>query len=262
MKSTMLSSFRPEELDCLTKHFRLTTKTSPDRIFSIASVDLLDKAKCLAYLDRVTNILESSSKAEKVAHKVAIVSQFSKRYGFLTFGSGLYAMTMFNKGLDYSVENCHIESIYKDNTWLPDVRLADWNVTQPMDGDRNEWRDQIIENIFAENIAKVWRSISNAANIPISVLWENVAISVYWLYEKRIGEGASDNQKSRIHEDYQYLLNAPASLFGETENPLTRFNSPKCTKATSDLLIRIRKTCCYLYRISPDQVYCTTCPRN
>ncbi len=247
-------------MDVLTKDFRLTTKTSFDRTYSIPSIDLLNKEKCMAYLDRVTSILQPSSKIETVTHKVATVSQFSKRYGFLTFGSGLYAMTMFNKGLDYSVENCHIESIYKDNTWLPDVRLADWHITQPIDSDRNEWRDQIIKNIFADNIAKVWRSISNAANIPISVLWENVAISVYWLYEKRIDKGASNNQKFRIHEDYQYLLNAPAYLFGETENPLKKFNCSKRKTTTSDIPIRVRKTCCYYYKVSSDRVYCTTCP--
>lgn len=77
-------------MDVLTKDFRLTINSSPDRIFSIPSIDLLNKAKCLAYLDRVTSIFQSSS-------KVATVSQFSKRYGFLSFGSGLYAMAMFNK---------------------------------------------------------------------------------------------------------------------------------------------------------------------
>ena len=51
------------------------------------------------------------------------------------------------------------------------MRLAVWHFTQPIDGGRNEWRDQIIKNIFAENIAQVWRSISNVAIIPTSVLW-------------------------------------------------------------------------------------------
>ncbi|MEW9673067.1 (2Fe-2S)-binding protein [Ammoniphilus sp. 3BR4] len=142
------------------------------------------------------------------------------------------------------------------------MRLTNWQATQPTDGDRHVWRDQVIRNIFAGNIAKIWRSICKAADIPIAVLWENTAIYVYWLYEKRMGEGASEQQKVRIHEDFQYLLHeAPASLFGDTENPLKKYNSPKCTISTSDQPVRIRKTCCFYYKVSSSENYCSTCPK-
>jgi len=250
----MLSSFKPEEMDLLTKHFRLTKNTSSDRELSVPAVDLLDEAKCMTYLDRVTGIFQSPS-------KIVTASQFSKRYSFLMIAPSLYAMTMFNKGWDHSVQNCHIESVYQDKTWLPKVRLADLQVTQPTDGDRHEWRDQMIKSIFAGNISRIWCAISKAAKIPITVLWENTAIYVYWLYEKRMEEGSDKNQKVRIHEDFQYLLDeAPASLFGYTENPLKKYNSPKCTVSTSDQPVRIRKTCCYYYRISSNDSYCSTCP--
>jgi ferric iron reductase protein FhuF len=255
MKNTMVSSLNPEEMDYLTKHFRLTTNRSPDPQFSVPSMDLLDETKCLAYLDRVRGIFQSPS-------TLVTASQFSKRYGFLAIAPSLYAMTMFNKGLDLSVENFMIESAYRDKAWLPNVRLTNWLVTQYVDGHRHEWRDQIIKNIFAGNIAKVWRSISKAGNIPMAILWENTAIYVYWLYEKRIGEGASDKQISRIHEDFHYLLNrAPASLFGEKENPLSRYSSPPSMATSSDQEVRIRKTCCYYYQIAPNQGYCSTCPK-
>ena len=237
------------------KHFRLTTNISSDRVYSIPAIDLLNEAKCLAYLNRITGVFQSPS-------KIVTASQFAKRYSFLTIASSLYAMTMFNKGLNLSVENSHIESIYQDKTWLPKVRLTDWHVTQPTDGDRHEWRDQVIKNVFASNIAKTWRSLSKAVNIPITILWENTAIYVYWLYEKRMGEGVSQIQKSSIEEDFQYLLSgAPACLFGEMENPLKKYNSPKCTLSTSDQPIRLRKTCCYYYKISSNENYCSTCPR-
>jgi ferric iron reductase protein FhuF len=208
-------------------------------------------------MDRVTAKFQASSGA-------AAASQFSKRYAYMTMASGLYAMTMFDKGLDYSVENCRLESVYRDENWLPEVRLADWRVTGPAaDGEREEWRAQTISRIFAGNIAKVWRSISKAAKLPRAILWENTAISVYWLYEKRMGEGADECQQSRIREDYRYLLSeAPAHLFGEKENPLAKFHSPKCITPASELPVRIRKTCCLLYQ-TPDHDgdYCITCPK-
>lgn len=244
----MLSSFKTEELDCLTSEFRLTTFRSSDLRLSISSIDLLDEAKCVDYLDKITDLIQSPSR------KVT-ASQFAKRYSFLTIAPSLYAVTMLNKGLDFSVENCHVESTFLDNnTWLPKVRLTDGNVTLPSEGNRDVWRDQVIKSIFAGNISKVWHSVSKAANIPISILWENTAIYVYWLYEKRIED----------HVDFQYLLNeAPASLFGEAKNPLTRFNSPKCEFPSSNQPVRIRKTCCYYYEVSPDQQsYCKTCPRR
>ncbi|XEC94539.1 IucA/IucC family C-terminal-domain containing protein [Paenibacillus tarimensis] len=251
----LVSLFKPEELDVLTSVFRLRIDPSPERTFSIPSSDLLDKDKCLAYMEGITGIFESSS-------MVAVISQFSKRYAYMTMASGLYAMTMFDKGLDYSVDNCHIESVYHGESWLPEVRLTDWQETSPEDGKRSEWRQQVIRNIFADNIAKVWCSIAKAANVPVAMLWENMAISLYWLYEKRMGEGADERQKARIHEDYHYLLHeAPAELFGETENPLAKFNSPKCATPASDVAIRMRKTCCFLYEIPGEAVYCITCPK-
>jgi ferric iron reductase protein FhuF len=248
MTNSMLSSFKTEELECLSTDFRLTTTISTDSRFSISSIDLLNEVKCSEYLDKITGLFKSPS-------RMVTASQFAKRYSFLTIAPSLYAMTMLNKGLDFSVENCHVESTFRDDsTWLPKVRLNDQIVSLPEVGGRNEWRNQVVKNIFAGNISKVWHSVSKAANIPISILWENTAIYVYWLYEKRIGG----------HEDFQFLLNeAPASLFGEKRNPLTRFNSPKCEIPTSDQPVRVRKTCCYYYEVSPDKkTYCSSCPRK
>ncbi|UHA73403.1 (2Fe-2S)-binding protein [Paenibacillus sp. 481] len=250
-----LSLFEPEEVNILTEHFRLTLHASRDSRLSIPAVDLLDTAKCQEYLEAAKTIFQCSNAA-------ASLSQLSKRYAYLTMASGLYAMTMFNKGLDYSIENCHIESVDEDKSWLPEVCLSDWRVTEPTGGDRYIWREQMIQRIFAGNMAEVWNSVSKVAKVPTSILWENAAISVYWLYERRMLEGASDQQKARIQEDFQYLVQeAPAHLFGERENPMKKYNSPKCTTSYSDTPIRVRKTCCFLYKISDDHDYCLTCPK-
>ncbi|WP_256760514.1 IucA/IucC family C-terminal-domain containing protein [Cohnella sp. WQ 127256] len=252
----MVVMFKPEEVDVLVQDYRLMLEPSSDRRFSMPAIDLLNKEKSLEYLAGVSSIFESSS-------HVATVSLFAKRYSYLIIASSLYAMSVFNKGIDYSIANCHIESYYQGQAWLPRVRLADWPVSQPTEGNRKEWRDQIIHNIFAENIAKAWLSLSKMAPISKAVLWENTAIYVYWLYENKFGEGVSADQNSRVQEDFEYLLNeAPAHLFGENKNPFARFNSPKKATLASDVPIRIRQTCCYYYLASDEpEDYCPTCPK-
>lgn len=248
--------YQPEEIEVLVKDYRMATEPSLDRRFSMPAIDLLNDDKCSAYLDRVTSIFEASSRA-------TTVSLFAKRYSFLTIASSLYAMSVYNKGLDYSIENCHIESYHQGQTWLPKVRLADWQFSEPAEGSRNEWRDQIIHNVFAGNLAKAWSFLSESASISKAVLWENTAVCLYWMYEKKFGEGAGDDQKSRIQKDFEYLLNiAPAHLFGETKNPLTTFDSPKLVTCASETPIRIRKTCCYYYLTSDEpEDYCSICPK-
>jgi len=252
----MTLAFNPEEIDVLVKDYRLAIEPSTDGKFSMPAIDLLNNDKCSAYLGGVKGIFETSS-------DVATMSLFAKRYSYLIIASSLYAMSAFNKGLDYSIENCHIESSFQGQAWLPKVRLTDWPVSQPAEGGRKEWRDQVIRNIFAENIAKAWHSLSKVGPISKAVLWENTAIYVYWLYENKFGEGADADQQARIREDYDYLLNeAPAHLFGETKNPLARFNSAKVATLASETPIRIRKTCCYYYLAADDpEDYCPTCPK-
>ena len=248
--------FKPEEIHVLTKDYRLALEQSADHSFSIHAIDLLEPYILLDYLNEVSTLANAST-------RVVAASLFSKRYSFLMIASSLYAMTMFNKAFDYSIENSYVDYSKEGQLWLPKLRLAHWDVSQPVDGNRKEWRDQVIHNIFAENIALLWRSISKTAPISMSVLWENTAIYVYWLYEKRMSEGASSDQKLRIRDDFHYLLKeAPAYLFGEKINPLAKFDQPKVITANSNDPIRVRKTCCLYYQTCGEKEYCSTCPKS
>ncbi|WP_127531836.1 IucA/IucC family C-terminal-domain containing protein [Paenibacillus kobensis] len=249
-------AFSPEEQDLLVNQYRLTFEPLADRTLSISSAELLDADRCREYLGRMAELYETSS-------DIAAASMFAKRYSYLTIASSLYAMTMLNKGMDYSVTNSHVESYRQGQAWLPKIRLTDSRITQPEHGERSTWRNQVIRTIFAGNLAPVWQSISASAKVSRAVLWENTAIYVYHLYENVFGEGATCEQQARLEQDYRYLLTeAPAALFGENNNPMTRFNSPKQVTAASDNPIRIRKTCCYYYLAADDpEDYCPTCPK-
>ncbi|WP_176706224.1 ferric iron reductase [Paenibacillus hemerocallicola] len=128
---------------------------------------------------------------------------------------------------------------------------AKW-VTCPASGHRNEWRKQTVERLFAGHLARLFHSLSKAAPIPMPILWENAAVRVYSLYEKRIGQGAGRDEAFRIRDDFEYLIStAPAGLFGEAGNPLAKFYGTASAAAASNSpasSARIRKTCLY-YRV-------------
>ncbi|MCQ6561490.1 IucA/IucC family C-terminal-domain containing protein [Paenibacillus mendelii] len=243
-----------EEWEYFKNQLRMTTGESLERRYSISSQDLLDEQRCAAFLDGLAPVLDSDSR------KVT-ASLFAKRYAFLLICPSFYAMTMYGKSFDVSIGNCHVESNFVGESWRPNLRLDDWSMTQPADAGRQEWRDQIMKGIFVDHLAPIWASISKVARLPLSILWENTAIFVYALYEKRIADESSEEQKLRRQEDFDYLVrDAPADLFGWKNNPLAAYDSPKCSVEGYDKPLRIRKTCCLYYKASDDGSYCGTCP--
>lgn len=253
----IVNSLQPEQYQVLADGYRLTQDVTEDRTYCLPFTDLLDPDKSQAYLQKVGQIYETDS-------SVAAVSMFAKRYAYLVIAANLYALSYFNKGYNLELENGEIESVYLGGAWLPKARLMDWTMTEPAAGRRAEWRDEVLERMFAGNLSRVWSALAKLAKVPKSILWENTAIYVYWLYEKNFGKEATLEQKQRLEEDYHYLLHAaPAHLFGEKRNPLMQFNSPKVMRSGYEKPIRVRKTCCFYYVTSDKQEdYCSSCPKR
>jgi len=187
-------------------------------------------------------------------------SQFLKRYAYLTSVPLLYAMSVYNKGLDLSVENCTLES--SDHFWLEHVGLADVDATMPATNERHVWRDTVIQAFFAGNIGKLIQVMTKVANVPKAILWENVAVRVFSLYEKRIGVTEDPREQGWGQADFKYLIyEAPGALFGERKNPLSRFYGEHTSSTVPNAPMRIRKTCCFYYEVSCVEEYCSNCPK-
>jgi ferric iron reductase protein FhuF len=212
---------------------------------------------CSDYLDRLTVLLQSPS-------RMITASQFFKRYAFLTTVPLLYAMTVYNKVLDLSAENCFLESS-PGHSWLEHVSLVDIDAAMPEASERHVWRDTVILAHFAGNLGKLIAVMSRVANVPKPILWENVAVRVFSLYEKRIGVTGQQQEQSRRRADFQYLIHqAPGTLFGEKQNPLSRFYGKPTFSSVSDVSdtpMRVRKTCCFYYEVSSSEEYCSNCPK-
>ncbi|WP_199624589.1 IucA/IucC family C-terminal-domain containing protein [Paenibacillus alkalitolerans] len=244
MTNKVVSYLEHEELNRLFE-LRLTDRPSSEPAGSIAPDELLSSRRCASYLDELTVLLKSPSRA-------VTASQLSKRYAFAAAVPALYAMVCFHKGLEMSIENCRLESKRRDDIWLPHLRLTDWSVNEP-NGDRRKWRDELLNKLFAEHLSKVWHSISAAAKVPLATLWENTAVYVHWLYEKLREDKTNRHNLHDIENDFRYFIHeAPGFLFGETYNPLKLFYT------AGDM----RKTCCLYYQLSPDSVYCAGCPKQ
>lgn len=251
MQNSIEPQFKRSEWMDLTKSLRLTTNDLHLMENSIKISDLLDETKCAAYLDRLSIILKSPS-------RLVSTSQFSKRYAFSLIGIFLYTM-MCNKGLNVSINNCHVASSDHDNNWVPYIRLDDLQIIVPENGKRDEWRDEMIRRLFATHLSPLWRTMSKVSTIPILILWENTATRVFSLYEKKFITGGNAYKAIRLQEDYEYLIRkAPAILFGEKKNPLDRFYR---TSSGNNEPVRIRKTCCFYYELTTSKGYCKICPK-
>lgn len=248
------SRLAQDEWDYMSRHFGLNVSVSTRPVNSVRALDLLDVDMCSDYLDRLTALLQSPS-------RMITASQFLKRYAFLTTAPLLYAMTVYNKGLDLSAENCLLTSS-PGHSLLEHVSLADVDAIMPEANKRHAWRDMIIQALFADNLGKLIDVMSRVANVPKQILWENVAVRVFSLYEKRIGITGEQQEQSRGLEDFQYLINqASGALFGEKQNPLSRFYSKPTFSSVSNTSMRVRKTCCFYYEVSSVEEYCSNCPK-
>ncbi|WP_413307423.1 siderophore-iron reductase FhuF [Bacillus sp. 1P10SD] len=215
--------------------------------FPIAS--LLDESFLKDFLEKLA--LTIGAPSTKVAASI-----FIKRYAFLAV-TVLYSMSVWNKKLNVTVENISMESPEQGKAWLPSFSLKDMT-TQDWNGEnRALWRDTVLRDLFANNIYPIIVALEKAVGISKLIMWENMAVYLFWLYEKELKE----NENSNVADDFRYLLlEAEGSLFGQYNlNPLQRYYSEKTYVEESDEQIRLRKTCCYSYQL-PAGKRCKVCP--
>ncbi|MGP5791059.1 IucA/IucC family C-terminal-domain containing protein [Psychrobacter celer] len=215
---------------------------------------LLDPEKCERFLYQLTPIIHSPSL------KVT-ASLLSKRYAYLATAASLYAMTLYDAGLDMSAQNCFLDYTYKARIWRSQMPIQNTQVSRPADAaQRSEWRDEVISRLFADNLAVFWQVMIEVTKVRPRILWENTAVRVYSLYEKKM-KSTCPAIRSRIIEDYDYLLHqARPKLFGIDHNPLARYNFQKIKLSGSDNAIRFRKSCCFYYEATDFEEYCSNCP--
>ncbi|MBI6704929.1 MULTISPECIES: IucA/IucC family C-terminal-domain containing protein [Pseudomonas] len=220
---------------------------------SLPAQDLLDEAVCSDLLDALGPVIGSPTRA-------ITASLLAKRFSFLGTGACLYSMSVFDKGLTLSLDNSVIEYAHDDGLWTSSMPLLNVAPFGYATGDRDIWRESIVRTLFAGLLKPLWETFNRVSGISRRILWENTAVRVYSLYEKRMAKVDDPVIRARYEADFDWLLNhADPSLFGLDYNPLKHFRRPPTT-LPSGQSIRFRRTCCFYYDASNPVEYCSTCP--
>lgn len=251
----MHAAFTKAEWELLSKGLSLihADKRNPTTTLCLSDL-ILEPARCEQLLYQLTPIIHSPS------IKIT-ASLLSKRLAFLTTASCLYSMTVFNKGLNFSADNCYLDYDFRNRLWQSKMPLVDLTYTCASPSHRDSWRKNIVRQLFAENLTKLWQVFVNISKVNPRILWENTAVRVYLLYEKRMQNIQCPHLKQRIINDFYFLLDAQNfELFDLEYNPLTHFNHTKIHIESLDTDVRFRKSCCFYYQASNPIEYCNTCP--
>ena len=249
-----MRTFSPAQRARLSDELLLTTAARADPARSLPATALLNDACCEQLLRVLTPIIGSPSLA-------ITASLLAKRVSFLTTGACLYAMSACNLGLSLSLNNALIEYGHDGGRWVSKMPLRDISPREFQPGHRDAWRTDIVATLFAGLLAPLWQTFSRVSGISTRVLWENTAVRVYSLYERRMQKSEDVCVRERCGEDFAWLCEqAEPSIFGLDINPLGHFRRPTTAVEGQACGVRFRRTCCFYYKASAPVEYCSTCP--
>lgn len=247
--------FSETELNQL-KNYRFTLeKVHEESDLSIRLNELIQKDQLRTFISRASEHIGSPN--VKVT-----ASMFIKRYAFLS-AIYLYAMTAFNKRFHIQLEHMHLQTDEQDPLWLPTFYFSKWRISEPT-GDRDQWRYEAIADFFSNIVTPIVESVKTESKQSKLLLWENIAIYIFWLYESVLAEHEDEEVCGRAVEDLQFIAQlAPGSLFGHYhENPIKRHFHDKRYIPELGEEVRVRTTCCFFYALTGTPDRCRICPQT
>ncbi|MGG0822268.1 ferric iron reductase [Paenibacillus turicensis] len=178
-------------------------------------------------------------------HSTSIVNNGGTRFPFLAMG-GLQAESIANISATANVSATETDSAPSATGIASPSPLME----------RDIWRKEVIEEMFAVQVAPMLQTLAKIGPVSKAVLWENIMVRIAPLYSGRVEVPVQD--KERVQADFAYLTQiADGASFGERRNPFTRFTENKEDVAVAK---SERITCCYYYRMSGE--YCVKCPKK
>ena len=246
--------FTAHEWSVLGGGLRLKDFAERDPLRSLMARDLLQEEVCEQLLDALGPVIGSPTRA-------ITASLLGKRLSFLATGACLYAMSVYDKGLLLSLDNAVIEYGHDDGLWTSSLPLAHSLPSTYGPGEREAWRAAVVQALFAGLLKPLWQTFNRVTGVSRRILWENSAVRVYSLYEKRMAKIDEPSVRERCEADFTWLLaEAQPSLFGLDYNPLSHFRRPPTLVDEGQRSIRFRRTCCFYYLATEPAEYCSTCP--
>jgi ferric iron reductase protein FhuF len=249
----MLDVLNKDEIEQL-RAFRLTTEEKLSDL-SIPLNELLDETVLLWYLEKVGEAIGSPNL--KVTASI-----FVKRYAFLAV-IYLYGITAWNKKINISFNNISLQTEDVEDIWLPKLHFRNIEINIAKEN-RYEWREKALKDFFSKNAHVLIDQLSKVTKQSKLILWENVAIYLFWLYESVLQKLDKEELRNRAKEDFYYLVyEAPGSLFGNDHaNPIKRYYHNKRYTEHLQEEVRVRTTCCFSYLLEGATSRCKTCPQT
>lgn len=245
----MLCRLAAEERAFLSKHFRLLQ----EKCEGVSLAQLKDPALLPHFLEAVKKELGTES-------TLAAASQLIKRVGYLAVVPPLYAAAVFGKAIEMDFGRCFLVQHRQGDLWVPQLFIEDPTAAE-LGGEERPVRYGLFAQRLFSGLAEVVHAVSAAALVPRSILWENVAVYVYWIYESRLMEESDPGVRLQSKRDFDFILQElPASVFGERVNPLQKFYTEKVAVPRTGEAVRIRQTCCFAYETGKS--FCKTCPKK
>lgn len=247
--------FSDTELSHL-RNYRFTLeRVHQESELSITLSELLQK-------DQLRTFLSLASEHIGSPNVKVTASMFIKRYAFLS-AIFLYAMTAFNKRFHLQLEHMHLQTDKQDPLWLPTFYFSDWSLSEP-GVDRDQWRYEAIADFFSNIVTPIVESVKKESKQSKLVLWENIAIYIFWLYESVLSGNEDEEVRERAVEDLHFIAQlAPGSLFGSYhENPINKHFHEKRYIPDLGEEVRVRTTCCFFYALTGTPDRCKICPQT
>lgn len=250
---SLRAAFSEEEWTVLSTQLRLKPQTINDQQPYFSARTLLNDEVCAHMLDQLGPVIGSPTRA-------ITASLLGKRLSFLATGACLYAMSVCEQGLLLNLDDCRVETGHDGRMWTSAMPLPDQAPLVYAPGERDAWRESLVSALFADVLAPLWETFNRVSGISRRILWENTAVRVYSLYERRMAKIDDAVIRQRYMADFDWLLNkAEPEMFGLKYNPLSHFRRPPTVLAEGKS-IRFRRTCCFYYEASNPVEYCSTCP--
>ncbi|PKR77655.1 hypothetical protein CEY16_06890 [Halalkalibacillus sediminis] len=243
-----MAKLTKEEKIIMKDYFRMVDYAEE---FSAQLSDLMDEEKLRDYLHEIKREFGTDS-------IFVAASQLMKRLGYNLALPPLYMMTVKNVKLDMPLDQLWIVPNVVDGKWLPNLYMEEIKVEE-FGEDREAERREYCENLF-RRLGELVQLVSDVARVPKPTLWENIAIYVYWIYEKKLMEEPFAQIQGRVKEDYEFLLRGlGAEAFDDNCNQLRNFYWGRRVEADGT---RIRRTCCFYYGANEERKPCSTCPKT
>ncbi|MGP4060524.1 hypothetical protein [Halobacillus sp. H74] len=115
------------------------------------------------------------------------------------------------------------------------------------------------EALFARHIVPIMRAFHKVTNLPLFILWENVAVRINSYFRKAVER--FPEYELRVNRLAEELLQLDGRYFNNTEHPMSKFlTAPGCLSEQ-----KTRRTCCYFHKLEKKKeslTHCLVCPLN